>query len=207
MELSGKRKALIEQLKREGYLKSERVIKAFESVPREDFVPEECRAHAYDDEPLPLFAGQTISAPSMIAVMLELLELKPGDRVLEVGAGSGYNAALLSKLVKEVCAIELDPGLADFARDNLRRAGIKNVKVMQGDGSMGYGKASPYDKIIITCACPEIPEPLIRQLKEGGRVVAPVGGGWRQELVLGIKKGDRLRTRDCGGCIFVPLRH
>jgi protein-L-isoaspartate(D-aspartate) O-methyltransferase len=201
------KKRLVEKLRREGYLRSPGVVKAFMEVRREDFIPPGARDHAYADQPLPIGRGQTISAPHMVAVMTELLEPDAKDRVLEVGAGSGYQAAVLSKLVKKVYAIELEPELSEFARANLKSAGIGNVEVICGDGSRGYPRAKPYEKIIVTCACPEIPEPLVEQLKEGGILLAPVGGGFSQTLVKGKKEKGKLRTRGILECVFVPLRH
>ncbi len=198
---------LIASLRREGFLKTRRVINAFMSVSREMFLPKDIRKHAYADQPLPIGRGQTISAPHMVAVMTELLDPEKGDRVLEVGAGSGYQAAILSRLVKHVYTVELEKELADFARNNLERAGIKNVEVVQGDGSRGLPRKAPFDRIIITCAVDDIPGALLEQLKEGGIIVAPVGPYYRQTLISGIKKRGGLRTTRHFPCIFVPLRH
>ncbi len=205
--LKQKKKFLIQHLISSGYLKTKKVIQAFEEIPRENFVPHDYHDHAYADEPLPIGGGQTISAPHMVAVMTELLEPKKTDEVLEVGAGSGYQAAILSKLVKKVFTIEFDKNIAKRAELNLCSTGINNVEIMTGDGSKGYEKQAPFDKTIVTCACQEIPRALIVQLKEGGRIVIPVGGQWYQELVLGVKKKGRLETSMHGGCVFVPLRH
>jgi len=139
--------------------------------------------------------------------MTELLKPKKTDRVLEIGAGSGYQAAILSKLVKIVYTVEFDKNLADFARKNIEKTKIRNVKVFCGDGSNGLPEHAPYDKIIVTCGCPEIPKQLIEQLKTGGRIVIPVGGFYQQELILGIKTKGGLETESHGGCVFVPLRH
>ncbi len=207
MNLEEKRAALISHLMQAGHLRTKRTINTFNEVPRENFVPHEYRKFAYADEPLPIGGGQTISAPHMVAEMTELLEPKNTDKVLEIGAGSGYQSAILSKLVSKVYTIEFDKNLAAFARHNLEKSGIKNVEVRAGDGSKGYEKEAPYDKIIVTCACPEIPEELVKQLKENGRIVIPVGGQWYQDLVLGIKKKRKLETSKHGGCVFVPLRH
>ncbi len=199
--------SLIRQLIDSGYLKTPRIIKAFKEIPREEFIPSGYRSSAYADTPLPVGCGQTISAPHMVAIMTELLEPKKTDRVLELGTGSGYQAAILSKLVKKIITIELEPELAEFARQNLKKAGIKNAEVICADGSMGWEKESPYDKIIITCACPEIPKKLTEQIKEGGTIAAPVGGSWRQELIVAKKIKGRLERKSWGGCVFVPLRH
>jgi protein-L-isoaspartate(D-aspartate) O-methyltransferase len=201
------RKSLIDRLITEGFLKTPRVIKAFEKVPREEFVLPKGRDYAYADTPQGIGYGQTISAPHMVAIMTELLEPKPKDKVLEVGTGSGYQAAILSKLVKIIYTTELTPELVEFSRANLQRAGCKNVKVIQGDGSKGYPKEAPYDKIIVTCACPEIPRPLIEQLKQDGILIVPVGGAWMQDLKLYKKTKKDVEEKSYGGCVFVPLRH
>ncbi|MBI4019927.1 MAG: protein-L-isoaspartate(D-aspartate) O-methyltransferase [Candidatus Aenigmarchaeota archaeon] len=202
-----KREMLIKGLVRDGYLTRLDVIRAFREVPRELFVPEGHKRHAYADEPLPVPAGQTISAPHMIAIMLCLLELKEHDKVLEIGTGSGYNAALISRMVKGmVYTVEYFPELAAFARNNLAKAKIKNVLVFHGDGSKGLEEHAPYDKIIVTCACPDIPKPLIGQLKEGGMMLIPVGGGRYQELLKITKRKGKITKENHGGCVFVPLR-
>ena len=207
MDLEEKKKALIRELKSGKLLRTRVVTRAFEEVPRELFVPQKYRGQAYSDQPLPIGEGQTISAPHMVAMMTELLEPKKTDKVLEVGAGSGYQAAILSRLVKKLITIELEPELARRARESLKKAGYRNVRVLAGDGSKGYPKEAPYDKVIVTCACPEIPPALIEQLKEGGKLVAPVGGGWHQELIVGVKRKGKLVEKNYGGCVFVPLRH
>lgn len=207
MDLIEKKKELIKNLIEQGFLHSKEVIDAFESVPREEFILERDKVYAYADYPLPIISGQTISAPHMVCLMTELLEHKKTDKVLEIGAGSGYQAAILSKLVKKVYTIEIDYDLVEFAKRNLAKTGYKNVEVIRGDGSKGYAKKAPYDKIIVTCAIPEIFKELINQLKLKGKIIAPVGSGWFQELILGIKTKTGLETKNYGGCAFVPLRH
>lgn len=202
-----KRKSLVKYLIRQGILKTPRIIKAFETVPRENFVLEKYRDQAYSDQPMPIGFNQTISAPHMVSLMSELLEPKKTDKVLEVGAGSGYQAAILSRLVKKIYTVELEPGLVKFAAQNIKKTGYKNVQIMEGDGSKGYPKAAPYDKVIVTCACPKIPGALVEQLKEDGILLAPVGGGWAQDLILGRKKKGKLEIKRYGSCVFVPLRH
>ena len=197
---------LVDYLVKNGYLKTRAVINAFKKTPRELFVRDDVRKHAYADEPLTIGLGQTISAPSIVAMMTELLEPKLNDKVLEVGSGSGYQAALLSRIVKRVFSVELDPQLSGFAKENAKRAGCENIEFIVGDGSKGYPKAAPFDKIIITCAAPKIPSTLVEQLREGGRIVAPVGGSWLQQLILGVKKKGQLKKESHGGCVFVPLR-
>ncbi len=205
--MNSKKQALISQLIQEGWLKTKRVIKAFTQTPRENFVLDNYRDYAYADEPLPILGGQTISAPSMVAVMTELLEPKETDKVLEIGAGSGYQAAILGRLVKRVYTVEFDPNLAEFAEKTLKKTGIKNVEIIIGDGSKGYIKEAPYDKIIITCASPSFPKPLIEQLKISGIIIAPLGGEWHQTLTLGIKKKSGGEKKEHMACVFGPLRH
>lgn len=197
---------LVEGLESQGLLKTPGIIEAFRKTPRHLFVREGEVKFAYSDLPLPIGYGQTISAPHMVAIMTELLEPAKSDRVLEIGSGSGWQAAILSKLVKEVWTIEFDPYLAEFARANLKKLGIRNVKVMRGDGWLGHPQKAPYDKVIATCAVPGISPHWIKQLKEGGIMMAPVGGPWLQELVLARKIRGKLRTENHGGCVFVPLR-
>jgi len=206
MSSMSERERLVESLIKEGYLKSPRIIKAFLEVPRENFVPEKYKDHAYIDEPLPIGYGQTISAPHMVAIMTELLKPRKTDKVLEIGSGSGYQACILSKLVRSVYTVEFEKKLCDFARKNLERLGCKNVKVIHGDGSQGYPSEAPYDKIIVTCATPQIFRSWIDQLKDGGIIVAPVGGGWYQTLTVGKKVKDGLELENIFTCSFVPLR-
>jgi protein-L-isoaspartate(D-aspartate) O-methyltransferase len=201
------RDKLVRHLKKAGYIKSERVEDAMLNVQRHLFVPFDEIKYAYEDRPLPIGAGQTISAPHMVAIMTEYLELDKEDKVLEVGAGSGYQAAIISRIVGEegkVISIERIEGLADFARENLKRAGIKDVEVIRGDGSLGFEPEAPYDKICVTCAAPNIPEPLVGQLRVGGRMVIPVGRH-AQELYLLDKGEDQIIKKKAGGVIFVPL--
>lgn len=197
---------LIERLISEGLLKSPRIIKAFREIPRHLFVRERDVKFAYSDYPLPIGYGQTISAPHMVAIMTELLEPGKSEKFLEIGSGSGWQAAILSRLVRKVWTIEFDPYLAEFARRNLERAGVKNVEVIKGDGWLGYPKKAPYDKTIATCAVPGISRHWIEQLKDKGIIIAPVGGSWFQELTVGRKARGKLKTENHGGCAFVPLR-
>ena len=182
-----------------------RVLEAMITVPRHLFVPETYREVAYNDSPLPIGHGQTISQPYIVAVMTELLELGAGDRVLEIGSGSGYQAAILGKLAKEVVTIERIPEVARRARENLRSAGINNVEVVIADGTEGYAPSAPYNAIIVTAATPDIPQPLIEQLADGGRLVAPTGGRDLQTLVKLVKSGDSISRSSHGGVVFVPL--
>lgn len=205
-ELSEKRELLIEHLRSQGILKSPEIARAFREAPRHLFVRDGDIRYAYADYPLPIGYGQTISAPHMVSMSTELLEPRKSDKVLEIGSGSGWQAAILSKLVNMVYTIEFDPYLAEFARRNLQRVGATNVEVIAGDGWLGYPKKAPYDKIIATCAVPEISRHWIKQLKEKGIVIAPVGGSWFQELTLGRKIKGKLETETHGSCAFVPLR-
>jgi protein-L-isoaspartate(D-aspartate) O-methyltransferase len=199
---------LVEDLIRRGYLHSDAAIQAMRSTPREVFMPEEIQHLAYVDRPQSIGENQTISAPHMVAIMVEALDLRPGHRVLEVGAGSGYHAAVVANMVGpegHVYTIERIEPLADMARHNIRMAGLgKNVSIFQGDGSVGLPEHAPYDRIFVACAAPNIPKPLEKQLVEGGKILVPVGR-FHQDLLLGIMEGGRLRIKDMGGCIFVPM--
>ncbi|ADG12973.1 protein-L-isoaspartate O-methyltransferase [Methanocaldococcus infernus ME] len=198
---------LIEKLKREGYIRSNSVEEALLKVPREEFVPEHLKDYAYCDTPLEIGHGQTISAPHMVALMSELLELKPGMKVLEIGTGSGYHAAVTAELVGKdglVVSIERIPELAERAEKTLRKLGYDNVIVIVGDGSLGYKPLAPYDRIYCTAAAPSIPKSLISQLKDGGKMVIPVGK-YMQKLILLEKRGDKIITKDYGAVAFVPL--
>jgi protein-L-isoaspartate(D-aspartate) O-methyltransferase len=207
-DLSQQKESLIIHLKSEGYLQSKKVESAFRRIPRENFLPESARPHAYSDHPLPIGSGQTISAPHMVAIMTELLEAKKTDSVLEIGAGSGYQAAILSPLVKKVFTVEFYPELASLAKKNLSRTGIKNVEVIPADGSKGLPSQAPFNKIIVTCSIPEkVFSSLAKQLKEGGIIVAPVGEAYSiQMLTTGRKARGSLETKEYFGCVFVPLR-
>ena len=182
------------------------VIKAMRKVPRHLFVPEEERTDAYSDYPLPIGEGQTISQPYIVAYMTEALELKPDDRVLEIGTGSGYQAAILAELVAEVYTIEIIPILGDRAQQILEGMGYTNVWVKVGDGYKGWPEKAPFDAVIVTCAPEEIPETLVEQLKEGGRMIIPVGEQNRvQKLVRAVKKGGSLKIIDTVPVLFVPM--
>lgn len=193
-----------DQVRRRG-VASPRVLEAMLSVPRHEFVPAEFQADAYADKPLPIGEGQTISQPFMVGAMTEALELTGSERVLEVGTGSGYQAAVLSLLAREVISIESHTSLALAAQERLVRLGYANVHVHNGDGSPGFPDAAPYDAILITAAAPEIPPLLASQLADGGRLVIPVGSQENQELLQSRKVGDVLHTRALFDCKFVPL--
>ncbi|MDD5086469.1 MAG: protein-L-isoaspartate(D-aspartate) O-methyltransferase [Candidatus Nanoarchaeia archaeon] len=200
------RKELVDCWNSKGIVKDKRLLDAFLSVPREKFILDGHLSEAYGDYPLPILEGQTISQPTTVMIMINALELKKTDKVLEVGAGSGYCAAIISRIAKEVYTTEIIPGLVDFAKKNLEKAGIKNVYVIHHDGSQGYEKESFYDKIIVTAACPKIPQPLIDQLKENGMIIAPVSYLLGQKIVKGIKKQNKLEKEPLGDFAFVPLK-
>jgi protein-L-isoaspartate(D-aspartate) O-methyltransferase len=186
-------------------VRDERVLAAMRKVPRHFFVPENWERAAYEDRPLPIGEGQTISQPYIVAVMTEQLDLSPQDRVLEIGTGSGYQAALLAELAGTVISIERLPEIADRARENLARAGVTGVRVVVGDGTEGYPPEAPYDAVIVTAATPEIPGPLIDQLGKGGRLIAPVGPRECQDLIKLVKREGRVEKIPLGGVCFVPL--
>ncbi len=202
-----KRRRMVERLKDELGI-SDKVAKAMLKVPRHVFVPTTYEREAYVDTPLPIGKGQTISAPHMVAIMCDLLDLQEGDKVLEVGAGSGYHAAVVAEIVGKkgkVIAIERIPELAERARRILEYLGYDNVKIIVGDGTKGYEPEAPYDKIYVTAAAPDIPEPLIEQLKPGGKMVIPIG---RYEQYLYVVEKDRhgkIHKRVWGPVRFVPL--
>jgi protein-L-isoaspartate(D-aspartate) O-methyltransferase len=200
-----KRREMVEgQLARRGIV-DQRVLEAMASIPREEFVAEGFRHHAYGDEPLSIGHRQTISQPYMTALMAQSLELKGTEKVLEVGAGSGYHAAVLARLSREVISVELVPELVDLARANLARCGVENVSVVLGDGSLGYADEQPYDAISVAAASPGVPAALIEQLAEGGRLVIPVGGRLEQDLRVISRRGGELYPRTVAACRFVPL--
>jgi len=194
------------QLRRRG-IRDERVLLALSEIPREEFVPPEWRVTAYVDNPIPVGYGQTISQPYMTAFMAELLELNGTENVLEVGAGSGYAAAVLGKLAARVTAVELIPALARVAADNLRKTGCGGtVTVVEGDGWFGYPAAAPFDAISVAAAPAEVPAALLDQLADPGRLVIPVGEGEDQELRIIWKRNGQTTSRVATLCRFVPLR-
>jgi len=203
MEFEIKRNRLIEELRQHRI--SERVLSAMKQVPRHLFVPENEQRNAYGDYPLPIGYGQTISAPHMVAIMCDILDIKDGMKVLEIGGGSGYHAAVMAMLAGSghVYTVERIEALALFARDNLEKAGIKNVTVIVEDGSLGLPGFAPYDRISVAAASPEILDTLTDQLKTEGKLVIPVGK-YYQELYL-VTKTDGLKKEAKGGVVFVPL--
>jgi protein-L-isoaspartate(D-aspartate) O-methyltransferase len=199
------RRAMIEvQLRRRG-IGDERVLQAMFDVPRHEFVPPLHQEAAYDDRPIVIGDGQTISQPYMVAAMTEAAEVEAGDRVLEIGTGSGYQAAILARLGAEVITMERIPRLAQAARERLLRLGYDGIQVIVQDGSAGYPERAPYQAILVTAAAPTIPQVLVGQLADGGRLVIPVGTLHLQTLEVISKRGDELSVRDLDPCQFVPL--
>lgn len=200
------RKEMVEfQIKRRG-IKDEKVLSAMLKVPRHLFVPPEWANQAYKDYPLPIGEGQTISQPYIVALMTASLCLKGNERVLEIGTGSGYQAAVLAEIVKEVYTIEIREGLALLAEKRLKKMGYKNIKVKVGDGYLGWKEYAPFDGIIVTCAAPTPPPPLIEQLKEGGRMVIPLEENpFYQSLVLLEKEKGRIKKKSIEAVRFVPM--
>lgn len=199
------RRAMVEDQIRKRGVASQTVLDAILSVPRHEFVPAQFLADAYADKPLPIGEGQTISQPFMVGAMTEALELIGSERVLEIGTGSGYQSAVLSVLAREVISIESHTSLALAAQERLGRLGYANVYVHNGDGSLGFADAAPYDAILITAAAPYIPPMLSSQLLEGGRLVVPVGSQENQELLQARRQVGALRFRVMFDCRFVPL--
>ncbi|KXH72295.1 MAG: hypothetical protein AM326_03660 [Candidatus Thorarchaeota archaeon SMTZ-45] len=207
---------LVRRLRGYGYIKTDEMERAFRTVPREEFVRSDTRNHAYRDSPLPIGLGQTISAPHMCVIMCEALRLKPGLKILEVGAGSGYHAALCAEMVApkstdtpgHVYTTEIVGGLIDFARGNLERSGYDDrVTLIHADGGIGLPEHAPFDRILVAAAAPSIPEPLVDQLSPGGIMLIPVGGrGFFQELMM-VEKNEagEVSQKRWGGVAFVPL--
>jgi protein-L-isoaspartate(D-aspartate) O-methyltransferase len=199
------RREMVERQLRKRGIRDERVLAAMLSVPRHEFIPAELAGEAYTDHPLPIGHGQTISQPFMVAAMAEALELSGGERVLEIGAGSGYQAAVLSLLAREVYTVEMHEDLAVESAERLRRLGYANVHVHVGDGTLGWPDQAPFEAIIVTAAAPEVPPPLVAQLAEGGRLIVPVGTPDEQRLLRVEKHGDEFTQRALYHCRFVPL--
>lgn len=193
---------------RERFGIKERELKAFLSVNRADFVPENLKEMAYEDRPLPILRGKTISQPTTVMLMTAALEIEAGMKVFEVGTGSGYQAAILSKMVGEkgkVFTTEIIPELIPYAKSNLDKAGISNVNITEEDGSRGMEKEGPFDRIILTAAAKEFPKELIEQLKEGGVIIGPIGSRDQQEMVRGVKEEGKLRMEFLGPYLFTPM--
>jgi protein-L-isoaspartate(D-aspartate) O-methyltransferase len=199
------RREMVARQIRDRGIHSQRVLDSMESVPRHLFVLPEHVFAAYADEPLPIGEGQTISQPFMVAAMADALSLRGHERVLEIGAGSGYQAAVVSLLAREVIAVETQPALASAARERLARLGYANVHIEEADGSLGWPSAAPYDAILVTAGAPAVPPPLVEQLAEGGRLVIPVGRSEQQELLRIVKRDRGTSQESLYACRFVPL--
>ncbi|MGZ7159784.1 MAG: protein-L-isoaspartate O-methyltransferase [Methanobacterium sp.] len=205
------RKKMVKRLSESGYIKSDKVRKAMEAVPREEFIPTSNRPYAYVDRPLPIGEGQTISAPHMVSMICELLELEEGLKVLEIGSGFGYNAAVIAQIIGKkghLYSIERIESLAEIAKENLKRTGLgDNVTIIVGDGTKGYKEEAPFDRIYGTASAPSVPEPLKEQLKIGGIILVPVGEQQYYQDLIYIKREskDKFETKSIGGVAFVPM--
>ncbi len=203
-EQRGSRRRLVEALEANG-IADPAVIRAFEAVPRHLFVPAAVRHRAYEDSPLPIGNGQTISQPSVHARYLELLQLTGSERVLEIGTGSGYQTALLSQLAAQVFSVERIAPLLESAREVLAQCGVRNVSFLLGDGTLGWRDYAPYDAIVVSAAAPDVPEPLSQQLAEGGRLLIPLGGRDVQTLNVVTRRGEKVEFKTIYSVRFVPL--
>jgi len=199
-----RREVLLETLRQAG-VEDERVLQAIRAVPREQFVPPSLRAQAFENIALPIEQGQSISQPLMVAMMTQALGLTGTESVLEIGTGSGYQAAILAECARSVVTIERWPRLADHAARLLGTLGYTNIEVHIGDGTLGWRAGAPYDAILVTAAAPVVPEPLLGQLRLNGRLVVPVGSPEQQDLLLAVKQEHGFEQRALGTCVFVPL--
>ncbi len=208
MDFQEENEKLIEHIKNLGYLKSKQVEETLRKIPRHSFIPESIKHLAYRDTPLSIGYNQTISQPSTVVAMTEALDVKKNQKILEIGTGSGWQSAILSYLVGEkgfVYTIEVIEELAEFAKGNLQKMCVRNVKVFVKDGSLGLEEKAPFDRIIVTAACPDIPKPLIEQLKFDGIMVIPVGDVYLQEMMVVRKLKDKIAKKSIGSFMFVPL--
>ncbi len=203
---ASQRRAMVDEQIRKRGIRSPRLLEVLERVPRHLFVPEELVAYAYEDRALSIGDGQTISQPYMVAAMTEYLELTGNERVLEIGAGSGYQAAVLSELAREVVTVENRPLLAEAARERLAALGYRNIHVKVGDGTLGSPEDAPFDAVLVAAAAPAVPAPLVEQLAEGGRLVIPVGQSDKQMLLRIRKSAREILEEKLFVCQFVPLR-
>lgn len=204
-DLAAQREAMVEeQIKARG-ISDPATLEAMRTVPRHEFLPARLRKEAHMDYPVPIGHGQTISQPYIVAFMTEAIRPRPGEKILEIGAGSGYQAAVLAQMGAEVYTVEIVEPLAELARQNLERLGYESARVMHGDGYRGWPEHAPFDAIIVTCAPDKIPPDLIAQLKDGGRMIIPVGGGMNQELVLLRKEGGNVEQQSVLPVRFVPM--
>jgi protein-L-isoaspartate(D-aspartate) O-methyltransferase len=204
IEYRGPKRRLIETLQAQG-ITDLAVIKAFDQTPRHLFVPTGVRHRAYEDSALPIGSGQTISQPSVHARYLQELRLTGRERILEIGTGSGYQTVLLSHLVEQVFSVERIPALLDRAREVLQQLGVRNVSLLLGDGTIGWREYAPYNAIVVSAAAPEVPQPLVQQLADGGRLLVPIGGRDEQTLLVLTRRGDTLEERAIAPVRFVPL--
>jgi protein-L-isoaspartate(D-aspartate) O-methyltransferase len=205
LSFSEQRKQMVATQLERREITDRRVLKVMSAIPREEFIPQKLRSCVYDDGPLPIGEGQTISQPLMVALMTQLLELRGGEKVLEIGTGSGYQAAILAKLAKRVYTVERHRQLLQTARKAFQKLRLKNIQTKFGDGSSGWSEHAPFDAIIVTAAADRISEKLTDQLADGGRLVIPVGKGAWQRLKKITKIGKELKEEDFGLCAFVPL--
>lgn len=203
-EMRGARRRLVETLREKG-ITDLAVLRAFDLTPRHQFVPTGVRHRAYEDAPLPIGNGQTISQPYIHAWYLQLLKLKGDERVLEIGTGSGFQTVLLAHLVAQVFSIERVAALGQSARENIQKLGARNISLLVGDGTIGWREYAPYDAILVSAAGPSIPEPLVNQLADGGRMVVPVGAQDDQKLWLVSRRGEEITRQEIGPVRFVPL--
>jgi protein-L-isoaspartate(D-aspartate) O-methyltransferase len=206
-DFAAEREAMVERQIESRGIREPTILEAFRSVPREEFLADEYRDIAYGDHPIPIEAGQTISQPYIVALMIHAAEIRAGDRVLEVGAGSGYAAAVMSRIAGQVIAIERQPDLVEVAQERMQRLGYDNVRIVEGDGTRGWAGEAPYDAILAAASGSHVPPAWVEQLADGGRIVMPVGDpGWVQKLVKVTKgPGGKLITEDLGAVRFVPL--
>lgn len=205
MDLKALREKMVEEQIACRGITNKQVLDIFKKVERHRFVPEELTAAAYADYPLPIGEGQTISQPYIAALMTDSLGLTGREKVMEIGTGSGYQAAILAELAQEVYTIERFKSLLEKAENLFKELGYKNIKTKLGDGTLGWKESAPFDRIIITAACPRIPLPLIEQLKDGGKIILPLGQNLAQMLTVVEKKQGRILSTDICGCMFVPL--
>jgi protein-L-isoaspartate(D-aspartate) O-methyltransferase len=206
-DFAAERETMVERQIESRGIREPTILEAFRSVPREEFLADEYRDIAYKDHPIPIEAGQTISQPYIVALMIHAAEIRAGDRVLEVGAGSGYAAAVMSRIAGQVIAIERQPDLVEVAQERMQRLGYDNVRIVEGDGTRGWAGEAPYDAILAAASGSHVPPAWVEQLADGGRIVMPVGDpGWVQKLVK-VTKGPagKLITEDLGAVRFVPL--
>ena len=205
MDYTALRNRMVEEQLIPRGISNERVLEAFRTVERHMFIPVELQDSAYEDHPLPIGEGQTISQPYMVALMTQCLDLKGDEKILEIGTGSGYQAAILATIVKEVYSVERVELLAKRAESVLKKLGYNNVKIKVGDGTLGWREYAPYDGIIVTAAAPKIPDTYTEQLNIEGKLVIPTGTMFSQILTVAEKKTDGIQAREICGCVFVPL--